>query len=142
MSGLFRNYKTNSDKEVTGIEVAFPDATNDDGTVPVFIIARMGGSNTTYQKALEAATRPYRRQIELNALKNEVANNLLLGVFATTILLGWRNVQNAEGGDLIYGRKEAIELMQALPDLYARLRDEATIAANYRDESLEAQAKN
>jgi hypothetical protein len=142
MSGLFRNYKTDADKESTGIEVPFPDAQNDDGTIPTFILARMGGSNAAYQKALEAATRPHRRQIALNALKEEIANELLLGVFATTVLLGWRNVQDAKGGDLIYGRKEAVELMKTLPDLYARLRDEATVAANYRDESLEAQAKN
>ena len=50
MSGLFKQFKTNSTKEVEGVEIEFPEAQNDDGTVPTFVISRMGKSNKAQEK--------------------------------------------------------------------------------------------
>lgn len=142
MSGLFKQYKTNSAKESEGVEIEFPEAQNEDGTIPVFVISRMGKGNKTYSKALEAATRPYRRQVELGTLKNEVAEGLFLGVFVDTILRGWKNVQAEDGIELPYTKDNAIKLLTDLPDVYERLQEEAKLAANFRDFSLEAESGN
>jgi hypothetical protein len=142
MSGLFKQYKTNSAKEAEGVEIEFPEAQNDDGTIPTFIISRMGKSNKAYSKALEAATRPYRRQVELGTMKNEVAETLFMGVFCDTVLKGWKNVQGEDGAEIPYSKDAAISLLSELPDVYDLLQEEAKLSANFRDSVLETEAKN
>ncbi|AEX56102.1 tail protein [Burkholderia phage vB_BceS_KL1] len=142
MSGLFKQYKTNSAKESEGVEIEFAEAQNEDGTIPTFIISRMGKGNKAYSKSLEAATRPYRRQVELGTLKNEVAEGLFLGVFVDTILRGWKNVQAEDGSELPYTKDNATKLLTDLPDVYERLQEEAKLSANFRDSSLETEAGN
>ena len=142
MSGLFKQFKTNSAKEVEGIEIELPEAQNDDGTVPTFVISRMGKSNKAYSKALEAATRPYRRQVELGTMKNDVAEALFLGVFCDTVLKGWKNVQNEAGEAIEFRKDNATSLMGELPDVYDRLQEEAKLSANFRDSVLDTEAKN
>lgn len=142
MSGLHKQFKTNSAKETEGVKIEFPEAQNDDGTIPTFIISRMGKSNKAYSKALEAATRPYRRQVELGTMKNDVAEKLFLNVFVDTILRGWENVQDESGEAIPYSKDSAIALLEELGDVYDRLQEEAKISSNFRDSALEDEAKN
>lgn len=142
MSGLFKAYKTDAVAEVDGVDIEFFDAQNEDGTIPTFKVSRLGKSNKKYTKALEVATRPYRRQIELGVLKPEVSEKIFLDVFCTTILIGWNNVIGEDGTPLKYSKDNAIKLMTALPDLYERIQSEASIASNFRDASLEEESKN
>lgn len=142
MSGLHKQFKTNSAKESEGVEIEFPEAQNDDGSIPTFIISRMGKSNKAYSKSLEAATRPYRRQVELGTMKNEVAEGLFMGVFVDTILRGWKNVQDENGQPIAYSKDAATALLNELPDVYERLQEEAKLSANFRDSALDAEAKN
>lgn len=139
---LYSQFGTNKDKEVEGIEVKIFDAENADGTIPTFIICRMGGANKRYTKALEAAVRPYRRQLELGAMSNEKSESLFMEVFVDTILKGWQNVKAEDGSILEFTKQNAIALFKDLPDLYERLAEEARAAANFRMESLETEAKN
>lgn len=140
--GLHKQFKTSSLKENEGVKIEFVEAMNEDNTVPTFIISRMGKSNKIYSKALEAATRPYRRQVELGTMKNEVAENLFMGVFVDTILKGWVNVQDEKGKEIPFSKEAAISLLTELPDVYERLQDEAKLSANFRDDALEGEAKN
>lgn len=142
MSGLFKQFKTNEDLEVNGVKIEFHEAINEDGTVPTFIISRMGKANKAYTKALEAATRPYRRQIELGTMKNEVAEKLFKSVFIDTVLKGWENVRDEKDDALEFSKESALGLLEALPDVYERLQEEAKISSNFRDEAIEAEAKN
>lgn len=144
MSGLRKQFKTNSAKEVEGVRIELPEATNDDGTVPVFILSRMGKGNKAYSKALEAATRPYRRQVELGTLKNEVAEELFKGVFVNTVLKGWEHVQDDKGEEIAFTRENALALLneEGMEDLYDRLQQEAGLSANFRDTALETESGN
>lgn len=142
MSGLFKQFKTNSVMEIEGARIEFPEAENDDGTIPTFILARTGKSNKAYSKALEAATRPYRRQIELGTLKNDVAENLFVKVFINNILKGWENVQDEDGKAIPFSKAAAEKLFDEMPDVYERLQFESKESANFRDAALEEEAKN
>lgn len=142
MSGLFKQFKTNKNKESSGVVIEFPEAENENKTIPCFQIARMGKGNKDYDKALEAATRPYRRQMQLGTMKNDVAEELFLEVFCSTVLRGWAYVQDENGQEIQFSKKAAVALMKELPDVYERLQEEAKLAANFKDESLEAEAKN
>jgi hypothetical protein len=142
MSGLFKAYKTDSAAETDGVNIEFFDAQNEDGTIPTFKVSRLGKTNKKYTKALEVATRPPSRQIELGVLKTEVSEKIFLDVFCSTILIGWSNVMDEDGNPIKYSKDNAIKLMTDLPDLYERIQNESAIASNFRDASLEAESKN
>jgi hypothetical protein len=139
---VYKNFETSAEKEINGVEVVLTEAENEDGTCPTFVLCRMGKSNKRYSKALEAGTRPYRRQIELGTMPNEKAEEIFLNVFVETILKDWRNVKDKNGNDLALTKENAKTLFKDLPDLYDRLQEEAKVAASFRAESLEEEAKN
>ncbi len=139
---LYKQFATNTEKEIEGIEVQMTEAENDDGSIPTFVVSRMGKSNKRYSKALEAATRPYRRQIELGTMNNDKAEEIFLGVFVDTVLKGWKNVRDESGADMPFTKQTATKLFKDLPEVYERLQEEAKLSANFREASLEEEAKN
>ena len=139
---LYKQFATNTEKEIEGIEVQMTEAENDDGSIPTFVVSRMGKSNKRYSKALEAATRPYRRQIELGTMNNDKAEEIFMGVFVDTVLKGWKNVRGEDGKPLEFSKASAVKLLSELPDVYERLQEEAKLSANFRDAALEEEVKN
>ena len=139
---LYKQFATNSEKETEGVKIEFHEATNDDGSIPTFVVSRMGKSNKRYSKALEAATRPYRRQIELGTMNNDKAEEIFLGVFVDTVLKGWKNVRDEDGKPLEFTKAAAVKLFTDLPEVYERLQEEAKLSANFRDAALEEEVKN
>lgn len=137
---LFKQFATNKEAEQDGIWVDF--GPNEDGTVPGFKIARAGKSNKKWTKAVERATKPHRRQMDLGTLDNVIAEKLMLGVFVDSILIDWRNVQDKDGKEIKLSKESATALFEALPELYDELSTNASKAAMFRDEALENEAKN
>ena len=148
---LRKQFKTDESAEVEGFELKLDEAPNEDGSIPVFILSRMGNSNKGYTKALEVATRPYRRQIELGTMNNDKAEEIFKEVFVNNVLKGWRNVSAADvfnddsaKGFAEFSKSNALALLNqpGMRDLYTRLQEEAKEAANFRAVSLEEEAKN
>jgi hypothetical protein len=139
---LYKQFATNSEKEMEGVEVQMTEAENEDGSIPTFVVSRMGKSNKRYSKALEAATRPYRRQIELGTMNNDKAEEIFMGVFVDTVLKGWKNVRDESGADMPFTKQTATKLFKDLPEVYERLQEEAKLSANFREASLEEEVKN
>lgn len=137
---LFKQFATNKEAEQDGIWVEY--GPNDDGTIPGFKISRAGKSNKKWAKAIERATKPHRRAMELGTMDNTVAEKLMQGVFIESILTDWRNVQGKDGKALQLTKESATSLFEALPELYDDLNDKANKAAIFRDEALENEAKN
>ncbi|UUV44528.1 tail assembly chaperone [Rhodobacter phage RcMotherGoose] len=137
---LFDQFETNAEKEAEGVEVQY--APNKDGTIPTFILSRMGKSNKKYAKALDKSSKPYARQLQLGTLAEETAEALFMGVFVKTVLKGWKNVRGRDGKDLPFSPENAIMVLKALPDLYDDLQDKARSAALFREETNEADAGN
>ena len=54
-----------------------------------FTLARAGGANTKFSKAMEVKTRPYRRQISEDTMEITLANKLLIEAFAETVVLAF-----------------------------------------------------
>lgn len=147
---LSQQYATDTQKEQNGVEMTMFDSPNADGTFPKFVIARMGGSNKAFIKAMEAATRPYRRQIEMKVMDQELAKKLYMEVFADTILKSWADIDLADvtgneqdkGTKASFNKTSAIALMNRLPELYSLLESFSAEMANYRLAGLEDDAKN
>lgn len=139
---LYKQYKTDETKTTEGVAIKLFEAENENGTIPTFYLARMASTNKAYQKAMEAKTRPYRRQIELNTMSEETAIKINIDVFCDTILKGWENVSDEAGNALPFNKQNAVKLMTDLPDVLDRLTVEAKNIENFRASSLEDEAKN
>ncbi|MDX9698647.1 MAG: hypothetical protein RBT55_03655 [Rhodocyclaceae bacterium] len=137
---LYKLFKTDQNLETDGIFIEYGNASNG---APVRIkIARAGGSNKGFSKALEKATRPYRKAIQSGLLDNATADRLYKDVFADTVVLGWENVEGPDGKALPFNRENVLKLFEDLPDLFADLREQASNVALFREEVLEADLGN
>lgn len=137
---LHSQFKTDTVKEIEGVPVEY--APNKDGTVPTFYLSRIGRASKAYQKALEVATRPFRRQIDLGTFPESQAQKLHLELFLAHALKGWKDIQTHEGAQIAFSKETAKNLFAELPDLYEDLTAKAQSAAMFRDESLDEEAKN
>lgn len=97
-----------------------------------FVLARAGGANAKFSKAMEIKTRPYRRQIQEDTMDITLANKLLIEAFAETVVLGWEGVTTVDGKKIPFTPKAAITLFTELPDLFNELREAAAKQANFR----------
>ena len=129
---LYQMFKTNPSLESEGILVEY--GMNAAG-LPIRIrVGRSGGSNSRFSKGLEKATRPHRRAISSGTIDNSLAEQLYREVFAEHVVLGWENVELADGTPLPYSHDNAVKLLNELPDLYADLKEQASNAALFREE--------
>lgn len=97
-----------------------------------FTLARAGGSNTRFVKAMEQKTRPYRRQIQDDTMDTALANKLLIEAFAEAVVLGWKGITTPDGQEVKFTPENAVTLFNQLPDLFNELRESAGNQANYR----------
>jgi hypothetical protein len=136
---LYRKFETNKETETSG--QWFDISTDDDGVVS-FNLARMGGSNKEYSRAIDERISGLKLQLKLGTISNEQMEMILLDVFLDSVLLGWKNVKGRDGSLLAYNRSNAKTLLNDLPELYAVLRELATKSEYFLLSKLEADAKN
>jgi len=108
-------------------------------------LARAGGANLSFTKAMEEKTREHRKRggaFEGDNVDVELATDLMKQSFAETIILDWKGFTKKDGKPLAYSPKVAYELMVSLPDLFNELRDAAGAAANYRIEDIQDDVGN
>lgn len=131
---LYSAFKTNPDYEKNGIEIQYGE--NSKGADIVFRIARAGGANQAFNKAMEVATKPYRRQIQNGTFDNKTADKLYMDVFIQTVLLGWEGVEDSEGKEMKFTTENAKKLFTDLPELFSDLRDQAANMSLFRQQEL------
>lgn len=147
---LYAQFATDKNVEKDGVVLEY--GLNSKKKVISIRIARAGGANTHYAKLLESKIKPYRRQIQNETLDNAVAEKLTKEVYAQAVVLGWENVEAPildENGkptgkfeELDFNQANFVRLMDDLPDLWSDIQSQATRAALFRSEILEADAKN
>lgn len=134
-TSIYDTFKTDDNMETRGILLDYGDA----GKIK---IARAGGSNVRFQKALEAKTRPLRRQIDTETLSPEAGERVLVEVFASTVVIGWEDIKDSDGKDIPFSYENCVKLFTDLPDLFIDVREQAMKAANFRTAEIEEDAKN
>ena len=137
---LFKQFGTNKEAEQAGIWIEY--GPNDDGTIPAFKIARAGKSNKKWLKTVERLTKPHRRAMELGTIAPELAEKIMREVFVDSVLTDWRNILDKDGNPLQFNAQNALALFESLPELYDDLNEKAGKAASFREEEVEAEAKN
>lgn len=137
---LYEQFETNSQCEVDGIFIDY--GPNSKGKSIRFKLARAGGKNIQFAKAMEKHSKPHRRMIELGLLSPSVAEGIIRTVFIESILKGWENLEDRDGNELPYSSESAQKLFTDLPDLFTNLNEMARDASNFREELLKADVKN
>ena len=109
MGGLLSKYKTNKDKEASGVWVTFDGVVNDDGTRPSFKVKRI----TVYERAYQAQLTPILAQLNKlskaeipDALEFTETNKKLFKIYINHFLVDWKDVKepaeiNPETGSYI-----------------------------------------
>lgn len=137
---LYRQFQTNQSLEVNGIDLEY--GTNSKGQPIRIKIARSGGANKRFARALEVATRPYKRQIVNDRLDAELATTITRKVYAETVVLGWTGVEDKAGVEIPFSVAACINLFNDLPDLFEDIATQAARLAAFREDLAEADAKN
>ena len=137
MASLYDAFSTDRKAEVEGVILEYPDC----GDVEIRI-ARAGGENKRYLKALERIQKKYRSQLRTDTLSIEQARRIHQEVFAETIILGWKNVTDRDGNDLPFTRENCLKLFQDLPALWEDIFEQANSITLFRESLREEAAKN
>lgn len=137
---LYNQFGTDKKVEKEGVILQYGNT--DDGKPIQIKICRAGGANVAYNKAMEAKTKPYRRQLQNGTLDMEVMTSILREVYADTVVIGWSNVEGADGKPMPFTRENVIKLFTDLPELFADVQDQATNLALFRAEINEQDVKN
>lgn len=107
-----------------------------------FKLARAGGENEDFVKKASKRFKPFQAAIAADAMPKQLATDLVVEVFAETILKDWRDVYDRGGELLPYTKENAVRLLTELPNLFVALQQESQKVANFRKENLEASAGN
>lgn len=137
---IYSMYKTDKAKEENGIWIPF--GKTEEGQEISFKIARASKTNAKYSKALERLMKPYQKQIRLNTLSDDVANNVMIEAFCEGILLDWKGIYDEDGKEMKYSKENAIKLMNDLPDLFNDLQEQSNSMTLFKEEELQENAKN
>lgn len=133
--GTFTTFKNDEALEQSGIILDY-------GSAGKFTVARAGGANKAFTRKLKRLTQPYRRAIQNNTMDDKVAEAVLMKAFVDTCLLGWEGVTGSDGEPLEFNRENAMMLLEALPELWAELREDSQNSSMYRQEIREADSGN
>lgn len=157
--GLKQQFKTDETLETKGVVVQYGQTR--------IRIARAGGANVAYKKALEKEMKPHRRALAANVMSNEQAMPILQSLFAKHVVVDWnvecpvdgqdqwvRGIDPEDVGQPAVEREVLAEsllpvtpenillVFKELPELYADLQDQANSHALFREEENEEAAGN
>ena len=102
-------------------------------------VARRG--NRRYRDKLRALTRGRERQLQLNTLPEDIAEDMLCQALACGILLDWDGIEE-DGRKLAYAQETAVELLRRYADFRVLVETLSDDMAAYRTRELEAAEKN
>jgi len=161
---MYKQFQTDTNLEKTGVDLDYGDF--------IVTIARAGGANKKFEKALEAKTKSVKRAIQTETLDNERGKAILREVYAEAVVLKWavrvasdnkgkpleplKLVAEADGGDSVFVQgiegpsgdvvpftvENVAATFKALPDLFSDIQEQAQKVALFRQAVQEAEAKN
>ena len=130
----YAHFATNEDLEREGINLDFGDF--------AIRVARAGGSNKKYAKALHTKMKPHRKAFQSGTLDAKIGNRIMAEVYAETIILGWAGVVDADGNEMVFNKENCIKLFTDLPELFNQVIADAENFRLFKEEEEEDIAKN
>lgn len=137
---LYRQYKSNPDAEKNGVVLTF--GPNSKGNEIRIRVARNGGTNDRYLKAIERHLKPHRRAIQTETMDREVLSSKMLQAFADGCVLDWENVEDENCNDMPFTRENVVKLLTDLPDLYADVQEQSGKVSLFKQSLVETDTGN
>jgi len=131
MGALMEMYKTDTQLESAGVWLQYGET--DDGKPIRIRVARAGGSNKRYNKALQAAIRPVQRLVATGNMPIERSTTIVQGVFSRHVILEWENVDIEDEADVPFTPENAMRLFTVLPGIWEDIQEQASSSAIFRD---------
>lgn len=149
--GLFKTYGTDKKLELEGV-VFTPDSNT------AITIARGGGANVQFAKALDRKSKPLRRQIDAGILDLELDRKMMAEVYAETVIKNWETLITVKGQPVLvpgleadpdapegtyshvpdenglvpFNKQNVVATLRMLPDLFIDIQKNSQDLANYR----------
>lgn len=132
---IYDKFSTDKKLEQEGVTLDYGDGME-------IRIARAGGSNVKFEKALQAKSRKYGLQVKHDLLDPDQMRELMREVLAETVVLGWSGVTDREGNTLSFSKENCVQLFKDLPDLFDDVLEQSRKAALFKTSILEAESGN
>lgn len=135
MSNVYEIFKTNENLEKKkGITLEFGEFS--------FQILRAGNKNKNYSKISRKLSKKYKRQIETETIDDEIGRELLIKIYAESVVIDWKGIQDESGKDMPFTVENCIKLLTDLPDLFGMIHSEANNFSNFLGEATEKAKKS
>lgn len=140
---MYDQFKTDDNLEAKGVDLDYGDF--------IVTIARAGGGNRRFAKAMEAKAKPFRRLISTDTITAEQSSKILHEVYASAVVLNWRTkvdgelkvgIEGPEGDLLPFNADNVVATFKNLPDLFADIQTQANRIALFRKAEVEADSGN
>lgn len=131
---LYEMFETDAALETDGLALEYGKAT--------IIVARAGGANRKFQSVLESKLRPYRAQLRVGAMDDDVALRLLAEAYADGVIIAWDGVKDRDGNALEFTKPNVVKLLLDLPDLFVDIQQQSQLMTNFIAESRDEDAKS
>lgn len=142
---MFRDMTTSAALEQGGTWVT-PFGPEADG-YPAFLLARMGGRNQKYSRAVQSRLQQYQRLISTQRDNPDQGTLDLVSektkeAFCEAVLLDWRNVLDGDNKPLEFSKENAMILVNKIPEIYETLLGLAQSYNTFREADAKALEKN
>lgn len=130
-----------TDPELEKKGVWFEYAEGDEENPPSLLLARAGGANDAFNKAMETAAQPIRRKLQNNLVSGKQLRKLNVQVYAEAVVLDWKNVE-LDKEVLPFSKENVVKLFTRLPEFFDTVMEDASRMAAYRKDLLEVDSGN
>lgn len=135
MSNPYELFGTNKELEAgKGVTLQYPGFS--------ITIHRAGGANKKFASVLDQKMKPYRQRLERGLLDNETSNQILLETYAEAVIVGWKDVKDANGKKIPFSVENVVKLFTDLPDLFEDVKQQSNRATIFRQEVEKVEEKN
>lgn len=128
-TNLDKFFKTDKEVEKTGVWFNLSDETG-------FLVKPFKASNPAVKSAMAVHYKPYARQVQLDAVDDAKAREIMTKVFVQACLVDWRGVE-IDGVVTPFSKEKAVEFLFELPELFNTLMEHASDYRNYKEEFTE-----
>ena len=94
-------------------------------------------NNKNFKRMFREVLKPYKREFEKGRMEDSVAEDLMIGCVAKTILVGWKNFKDTDGKEWKYTHQNAEALLRDDKDAYEAITEFSENIDNYIMQSVE-----
>jgi len=105
-------------------------------------ILRAGGSNRKYKNVTQREYRKRKHAIDSEQISEEESAKMLAEVYAESVIIGWKGVQDETGKDMKCSKANVVKLLTDLPELFHDIRSKAVSIELFRKAELEIASGN